>query len=247
VYTIARPTDSRTEAVDALVNGECLLHSHLQPIVQLADGAVLGYEALARIDGGPAGWTPADWITEASRTGDALVVESAMLDAALDRFADLPPATYLSVNLSPQAVVAFGAARLVRRTDLDHERLIVEITEHGGRVACRDLTQAIARLRGRGARIAVDDMGLGFSDIAQVCRVRPDVVKLDRGLIHLVDVAPEAVAIVRGVVDYAVASGASVVAEGIERLDQVALLVNLGIPAAQGFLFGRPSSSVLAA
>jgi EAL domain-containing protein (putative c-di-GMP-specific phosphodiesterase class I) len=244
VLVIARSTDPSRRAVEDLLDGEFPMCSHLQPIVRVSDGAILGFEALARIGGGPADWRPNDWLDAADHYGDAQEVELAMLDAALDRFPDIAAPAYLSVNLSPRALVTFAVDHIFGRTDVDPGRVVVEITEHGAEVEHPNLIASVERLRERGVRIAIDDVSLGFSNISRIGLLRPDVLKLDRGLIHLIEEVPQAVMMLRGITDFAAATGASVVAEGIERPSQMRLLAELGIASAQGFLIGRPALEV---
>jgi EAL domain-containing protein (putative c-di-GMP-specific phosphodiesterase class I) len=96
-------------------------------------------------------------------------------------------------------------------------------------------------MRARGARIAVDDAGAGYAGLNQVMRVQPDVIKLDRSLIEGVHSDSAKSALVEFFVMFARRVGAGVCTEGIETLDELRTLINLGVSYGQGFLLGRPS------
>jgi EAL domain-containing protein (putative c-di-GMP-specific phosphodiesterase class I) len=96
-------------------------------------------------------------------------------------------------------------------------------------------------MRARGARIAVDDAGAGYAGLNQVMRVQPDLIKLDRSLIEGVHSDSAKSALVEFFVMFARRVGASVCTEGIETIDELRTLINLGVTYGQGYLLGRPS------
>jgi EAL domain-containing protein (putative c-di-GMP-specific phosphodiesterase class I) len=118
--------------------------------------------------------------------------------------------------------------------------IVVEVTEH--ELASEDgaLEEGLAKMRARGARIAVDDAGAGYAGLNQVMRVQPDVIKLDRSLIEGVHSDSAKSALVEFFVMFARRVGAAVCTEGIETLDELRTLINLGVTYGQGYLLGRP-------
>jgi EAL domain-containing protein (putative c-di-GMP-specific phosphodiesterase class I) len=119
---------------------------------------------------------------------------------------------------------------------------VIEITEHEFLGDDAALEYAVTRLRERGARIALDDAGAGYAGLHQLLRLRPDVVKLDRSLVGGVSGDPHRSALIAALVSFATDVGMSVCAEGIEREDDYAALVSLGVESGQGWLIARPAT-----
>ena len=97
-------------------------------------------------------------------------------------------------------------------------------------------------MRARGARIAVDDAGAGYAGFAQLVRVRPDVVKLDRSLVRSVNTEATKAAVIKAFVGFANDTGALICAEGVETLAELNLVTELGAAMGQGYLLGRPQA-----
>jgi diguanylate cyclase (GGDEF)-like protein len=211
--------------------------AQFQPIVALADGRVAGYEGLARFkerEHLPPSW----WFEHARRLGLGPALEATAIAAALS-VPDRPPGTFLSVNLSPSAlltdeVVAALPARL--------DGLIIEITEQERISEHEELQAALDRLRARGARIAVDDASGGYAGLQWVMRMRADIIKVDRALIQDIHHDPAKAALVSSLVHFASCTGAEVCAEGIEHLEELRVLKGLGVTYGQGFVLGRPAA-----
>jgi EAL domain-containing protein (putative c-di-GMP-specific phosphodiesterase class I) len=213
------------------------LRMHFQPIVDLRTGRVVGAEALARFTGGPS--NPALWFAEAAELGLREELELAAVRMALDCLDELPPDVYLSVNSSPQTLICNGLFELVAPHG---SRVQVEITEHAAIDDYGPVLPAIARLREKGVRIAVDDAGSGYASLNHVLRVEPDCIKLDRALTRDIDGDPARGALARALVEFGRQVGASIVAEGIETQGELDTLVWLGISSGQGFFMARPAS-----
>jgi GAF domain-containing protein len=120
--------------------------------------------------------------------------------------------------------------------------LIVEITEHEFVPDDDSLASAIVDLRERGAMIAIDDAGAGHAGLKQLMRVRPDIVKLDRALTHDIHRDVARMALVESFVRFARDVGSTVCAEGIESLDELAVLADLDVQWGQGFVLARPEA-----
>src|SRR5690349_18910056 len=154
-----------------------------QPIVDLAAATVAGYEALSRFPG-TAG--PDVWFAAAAEAGVAAELEALAIAKALDRVADLPPNAFLTVNVSPHLLGTPPVQEaLARRPDL--RRVVVELTEHTPVDDLTALRRETDALRERGALIALDDTGSGYSGLQQMAELRPQIVKLDRALVSDAD------------------------------------------------------------
>jgi EAL domain-containing protein (putative c-di-GMP-specific phosphodiesterase class I) len=209
-----------------------------QPVVDLQRGVVVGYEALARLAGPPSA-PPDRWFAAAAGEGLAARLEALVLERALPTRAALPPDCFLSVNLNPNLVldrtvqgVLDGAGEL--------PGVVLELTEHDRIDDYARLRRALTRLRACGATIAMDDAGAGYAGLASLLALRPDLVKLDRSLIAGIDVDPVKRELVELLATMAGRMDAWVLAEGIERVEELDTLVRLGVPLGQGFLLGRP-------
>jgi diguanylate cyclase (GGDEF)-like protein len=224
-------------ALDLVIAGEGLSMA-VQPIVDLRDGSMHAYEALARFGADAAG-SPLHWFSLADELGERDALERACLRAALELYCKRPKGVRLAVNLSAPVLFDRRTLRMLEETS-DLSGLIIEVTEEALVQADAQLSQTMAPLRERGARIAVDDMGAGYSGLRQVTAVHPSYLKLDRSLIVDIDADADRAALVGALVGYAERVGCLLVAEGIENDAELRTLRELNVPLAQGFYLGRP-------
>jgi EAL domain-containing protein (putative c-di-GMP-specific phosphodiesterase class I) len=208
-----------------------------QPIVDLADGSVVGFEALARFTLGPD--RPADvWFAEAEAVGLGREAEAAALRSALAHLDRLPLGTYLSVNASPLTAASPFLEGLLADVG---ERVVVEITEHAPVQDYDVFCDALDGLRARGVRIAVDDAGAGFASLTRILRLMPDFIKLDVVLTRGIDTDDTRRQLASALSSFASGVGAAIIAEGIETKAELDALRELGVPYGQGFLLARPA------
>lgn len=220
-----------------LIDGEGISVA-VQPIVDLRTGAVHAYEALARFHK-DASKSPLHWFSLADELESREELERACLSAALQLLPQLPPATRLCVNLSaPVLLDPKTLTMLSERSEVSE--LIVEVTEEALVTSEPQLQSTLRPLLARGARLAVDDMGAGYSGLRQVTAVRPHYLKVDRSLINGIDQHPERAALVGALAGYAERVGSLLVAEGVETEEELKELIALKVPLAQGFYLARP-------
>lgn len=209
---------------------------HLQPIIEVASGSIWAYEALARfVDRADTPVT--DTLAAAHRAGLGVEVELACVRAALARRDDLPPGVLLTVNVSPDVLVD---PRSTAVWDADLHGVVVEVTEHRADDPA-SLRTEFAELRARGALLAVDDAGTGDAGLLRLASLRPDVVKVDRGIVHGVRDDDAQSAVLEALVTMSHRLGAVVVGEGVERLADLMALGEFDVDYAQGWAVGRPS------
>jgi diguanylate cyclase (GGDEF)-like protein len=222
------------EAVLALPDGVVPV---FQPLVSLATGQVAGYEALARFPHPPAR-RPDEWFAVAQRVGLGPALEARALRAATEA-RGRPAGTFLTFNLSASALMSDEA---IAALPIDLSDIVIEITENE-RVGDDDaLAIRLEPLRKRGARIAVDDAGAGYSGLQQVMRIQPDIIKLDRSLVANVDSDPAKAALIDSFVRFARRTGSTVCAEGIETPEELKVLADLDVTYGQGFGLARPAA-----
>ena len=207
-----------------------------QPIVDLRTGEVIGHEALSRFP--EADWrNPQEWFQLAHAHDLAIELEAAAVRAALEA-PGRPAVPCVNLNISPK--VLLSARNRIGLPD-DLSAITIEVTEDALVTEGPELELALRELRARGARIAVDDAGAGYAGFAQLVRVRPDVIKLDRTLVTGVDADPLKAAVIRAFVQFADSAQAVVCAEGIETPAELHTITSLGADSGQGFLLGRPT------
>lgn len=220
-----------------------LIRIVFQPIVDLEVGTVVGYEALARftpLERHP-GLTTEHWFEAAHVHGFGPELEATALASALGRRGDLPPNCFVSVNLSPD-VVAHPAVRSVLASAGDLSNVVIELTEHSRIDSFPAIEPVLEYYRSSGARIAMDDAGAGYSGLQNMVMLKPAIIKLDRSLITGIDVDETRRAMVETVGSFAKRIAARLLGEGVERIEELEALRQLGVPLAQGYLLGRPAA-----
>ncbi len=206
-----------------------------QPIVDLASGVHAGYEALTRFSSGIA---PDLVFADARVAGLEAELEIATLTAAISAATALPAGGWLSLNVSPNLVT--GDRRLAAVLRLADRPLVLEVTEHASVEDYADLRSAIGRLR-PGVLVAVDDAGSGVANFSHIVELRPAFVKLDMRLVHGIEADRTRQALVLGLLHFATESASQTIAEGVETEEELAVLRQLGVPLAQGYLLARPA------
>lgn len=215
------------------------LESHYQPIVDLARGVVVGYEALARFTGpGPRG--PDQWFAAARAAGCLAQLEAAAVRAALRHRADLPVNTFLTVNVGPD-VLTEPDVREAFEDAGSLEGVVIELTEHAPVTSWELLTHHLDGLRACGALIAMDDAGSGHAGLTAMLQLRPDLIKLDRELVTDVHRIESKRVLVEMMGTLADRLDAWLLAEGIESWAETEALARLGVPLGQGYFLARPA------
>jgi PAS domain S-box-containing protein len=206
-----------------------------QPIVRLPDRSTVAFEAFTRFFDGS---QPDRRFVEAQSVGMGLRLETATLTVALDALRVMPAGAALALNVSPDMILERRV--LKRLLDPIREPVILEVTEHqqiqdyeAVRRALWDLPATVG--------LAIDDAGAGFASLRHVIELRPEYVKLDRGLVSGVDRDYARRAVLAGMVQFARTAGCALIAEGVETEAEHEALVNLGVEYAQGFLYAWPS------
>jgi EAL domain-containing protein (putative c-di-GMP-specific phosphodiesterase class I)/GGDEF domain-containing protein len=219
-----------------------------QPIVEFDDGAILGYEGLIR---GPAGSpleTPFALFAQASAEGRVIELERAAARTCVEAFARLACEGKLFLNFSAGALRKLAEARddtlaLLRQSGVDPERIVIELTEQSAIPDVSNILPALSALRTAGAQFALDDYGTANASMNLWVRLQPDVVKIDRFFIHDIASDPLKFEAVRAMQHFANASGARLVAEGIENEADLIVVRDMGIGCGQGYFFGRPDAA----
>lgn len=234
-----------TSAAIAEVIEQNLLRPVFQPIVNLATGATLGYEGLIRPIPPAPYPDPTSMFWAAEQSGHVVPLDLACMETIVAAAAKMPKELFLSVNMSPRTIESpeFSAPAMLNilaRYDFPPERLVIELTEHQPIDDLERVRSKLATCRTAGIRLAADDLGSGNSGLKLLSDLHFDVVKVDLGLIQRSSTSGPSSAVVESIVAFASRTGALIIGEGVEHEEQVAQLTELGVTAAQGYLFSRP-------
>jgi EAL domain-containing protein (putative c-di-GMP-specific phosphodiesterase class I) len=220
-----------------------------QPLVEVADGRVSGFEALLRWNHPSCGRIlPGDFIGAAEESGLIVPLGAWVLQQACAQAARWPldglGGPRLSVNLSAVQLATPGLVAQVQRSleqsGLAAQRLDLEVTETA---LLRDLPasrEVLAQLRALGVRVVLDDFGTGHSSLAYLRELAADGLKIDRSFVHAAQVDVVSAEIVRTLLALARTLGLQAVAEGVETQAQFDQMAELGCERVQGFHLGRP-------
>ncbi len=222
------------------------LRVHYQPQVEAATGTIVGVEALVRWDRPGRGLLlPADFLPVAEECGALAAIDDAVL-----RIACAQGAAWLAAGLRPCAIgvnqsaarfrdrrLASSVARVLAETGLPPDRLCIELTESTVLADLETASRTLIRLSEMGVEVAMDDFGTGYSSLAYLKRLHVDCLKIPGSFVEGIAVDADDLALVEAVVAMARALGLRVVAEGVERPEQLAMLRERGCDVIQGHLF----------
>lgn len=238
-------TTAGTSAAIAEVIEQNLLRPVFQPIVDLETGGTLGYEGLIR-PMPPAPYAdPTSLFAAAEDSGHVVPLDLACVEVIVAAAVRMPKELFLSVNMSPRTIEApeFSAPAMLNilaRYDFAPDRVIIELTEHQPIADLERVRHKLDTCRKAGMRLAADDLGAGNSGLKLLSDLHFDVVKVDLGLIQRSSTSAPSSAVIESIVAFASRTGALVIGEGVEHEEQVKQLTQLGVTAAQGYLFSRP-------
>lgn len=219
------------------------LFPHFQPIVSVANGKIIGYEALAR---------QLDSNNKAISAG--AIFTSPELDAkqrteldrqvrrqALQKFAELDSNTYLAINISAawidniRQLNALPTLKMLDELNIDRQRIIIEITEDHADL--NKLKEIVKRYRKQGLRVALDDFGAGASQLQRVMAIHPDIIKIDMRLFKQATKGGIASEIVNLLTRLGKRTGCQIICEGVETDEEFLFGLNCGAQFMQGYLF----------
>jgi diguanylate cyclase (GGDEF)-like protein len=226
-----------------------------QPLIELSTGRVAGFEALARWqrDDGQM-ISPAEFIPVAEDSGLIVPLGQWVIQAAARNLANWDRANggsgvnaYIAVNVSAIQIARDDVATIVREAlaenNVTANRLMIELTE-SAIIGDPDVALSVLReLKSLGTRIAMDDFGTGYSNLAYLQELPLDVLKIDRSFVDRMTQDKDKAAIVRTIQSLAEAMEMQTTAEGVETIDQAAMLKTIGCNYGQGYYFARPMTA----
>ena len=235
----------RADLAAGIAAGE--LRLHYQPVVDLATGQTVGYEALVRWLRDGRLVPPGEFIPTAESSGligpltDWVIDEACRLAGTWGRTPERP---WVSINLPSSQLVRHDLVGRLDRTlqaaGLPPDRLVIEITESS--LLEIDIARpALQRLSDLGVRVAIDDFGIGYSALSYLAHLPIDIVKIDRSFVVALQHAGPEEAVAAAIISLARRLGLTTIGEGIETAGQLGQLVSLGCDLGQGFYLGRPA------
>ena len=220
------------------------LRSVYEPITRLTTQKVLGYEALVRGEAGTDLASPADLFGAAARCDSLFELDCLCRRIALQDARRLPEGTKLFLNCLPSAIhdPAFqpdSLGHLLEEHDIAPSDLVFEISEKESIGNFAIFREVCDHYRSLGVKIALDDVGAGYSSLQAVTELSPDFLKVDMALVRGIHEDPSRQEILKALASTSWRIDASIIAEGIERQEELDTLNELAIPYGQGYLLGR--------
>lgn len=234
-------SERRDALADAVGTGRIV--TVMQPLVDARTLSVVGVEVLARWHSGDRLVSPAEWLDVAEETGIIVPLGAEVFRqarAAMERWR-----VDVAVNVSARQLDLPDFTERLEEAwgDDEWDMLTIEVTESALLFDAAHVRDTLETLSARGVRISIDDFGTGYNSLARLGQLPLHELKIDKTFVDEVTTV-EGAAVVRAIVGLAEAHGLDVVAEGVERPDQLSALVALGVRTVQGYMFGRPRRDI---
>ncbi len=237
--------DQNTEELLHTVIRQQDLKVHFQPIVHIQTRQIYGYEGLIRGPVNTVLHSPTRLFEAATRAGCLAELDLLCRQLVIKRFAQLSLPGRLFINVDPFSLVHehFREGQtldFIEQAGLNPSQVIIELTETHPVEDVQLMQQAMVHYRQMGFRVALDDLGAGYSGLKLWSEIRPDIVKIDRHFIQGVDQDRTKQQFVSAILKTATALGCRVITEGVETVDEYATLRKIGVEMLQGYYFCRP-------
>lgn len=232
-------------AMEEIIREE-LINTVYQPIFSLVDGSVHGHEALSRISRPDIFANIEELFNKSEEYGLTSALDMLCRKKAINRAKELNIPGQLFLNVCPEVLQGTDhergiTATLLEKLQVDRSRVVFELTE---KTLIKDyilFAEVISHYRDQGYSIAIDDLGTGYAGLEMLARLEPDYVKLARFLISGIDTSSVKQALVEALVTFCFKIGAKVIAEGIEKREELEYLIATGVLFGQGYLLAKPS------
>ncbi|WP_333607465.1 GGDEF domain-containing protein [Arsukibacterium sp.] len=227
-----------------------LLTPLFQPIVRLADGQSLGFEALIRGPSNSALHSPGNLFKTAVNFNLLEPLELLCRELSINAFANAKATGLLFLNVNPLLLLTSDhpsglTKKMIEAAGLAPEQIVIELSEQYQVEDTQLFINAVKHYREFGFKIAIDDLGSGFSGLKLWSELQPDIVKIDRYFIDQLHQDAIKKAFVKNIIEIAKDTGASIIAEGIETSEELQMCRELGAEYGQGYLLGRPHAEFL--
>jgi len=233
------------EMVEMIQDGEFI--SHLQPIIDLSDYSLLGYESLLRTAEQSKKINPGQLFEIAAITGFHSMLDQKARKSAIEcRVGQVKPGIKSFINFLPSTIYnpefcLRHTFQIVNELGLNPEDLVFEVVETEKIGDVEHLKSVLDVYKREGMKVALDDVGSGFATVEMLTLLKPDYVKIDRSFINHCDSVPENQEFLHKVMKIATELNILVLAEGIERKEELLFCKKIGVHYAQGYFIGKPA------
>jgi EAL domain-containing protein (putative c-di-GMP-specific phosphodiesterase class I) len=233
------------EAVELIESGDLI--SYLQPIVDLRNDSIYGYESLLRTPASDTQISPGILFSTAAKTGLHSRLDQRAREAAIKARKEQVTGNIKSfINFLPSTIYnpefcLRHTFQLVEKYEIDPSNLVFEVVETEKIIDVSHLKNVFSVYQREGMKVALDDVGAGFSTLDMLSTLRPDYVKIDRSYVSYCDQNKENQSFLNEAMHIASSLGITLLAEGIERQEELDYCLAAGIPLAQGYLIGKPA------
>lgn len=231
------------------------LTTYFQPIVDLTSGDCLGYELLNRPPVSTTFPSPDTFYSFIADTEQIDAVEKLCRHLSLERFStnlkkkQQPRESLIFLNIHPSTLIHRDTngdlLDLLHRCELSPQQVVLEITEKSAVAIDEKMHEVLLRYRNQGMKIALDDTGSGYNSLKTFISLKPDFMKLDRSLIQSIDKDQTKQHLVTLLVDLSSKTNSTIIAEGLERIEEVTFLKEIGVSIGQGYVLGKPSQQLM--
>lgn len=224
------------------------LTTHFQPIIDIEQQSIYGYECLARGVEDDGTLIYPDKLFKWAREGDMLFyLDRACRESSLKTASARNIKTKIFINFIPTAIYdpvhcLASTVKWAKQLNFNPENIIFEVIESDHVVDINHLKIILDFYKSQGFQVALDDVGSGYSSLNLLAKLKPDIIKIDREIIDNIDTNTTHQSIFNAIVSLAKDNGILVLAEGLERAEEVNYAANNGAHLAQGYYFGKPTS-----
>lgn len=223
--------------------------SMYQPIISLHNGEIIGYEALSRGPKNSPFFSPLALIEAAEEVDQIWELEMLFRKKAIEKAATMPSNKLLFLNVDPNIIKDSNynkgfTKNYLKKYNIDPKNIVFEITERTAIEDYETFKEITDHYTNQEYKLAIDDVGSGYSGLKTITELRPDYVKIDMDLIRDIDTNSFKQAIIKALVTMSKETRMTLIAEGVETYGELKTLVTLGVHLAQGYLLHKPSETI---
>jgi len=217
-----------------------------QPIIDLSNGSILGWEALSRGPKDSLFASPLALFDFAEEIGELFALERLCRELSIKNLGEIHEGQLLFLNIHPKTIsdpdfTPGATKRILRTCHLSPLNVVFEITEKHSLKDFSWFYKTLEHYRKQGFKIAIDDAGAGYSGLWTIAELQPDFIKIDRELVQGIEHNPIKRALMETMVVFANKVGSKIIAEGIETETTLTALIDIGVHYGQGYFLARPA------
>ncbi|MFF5994020.1 EAL domain-containing protein [Lysinibacillus sp. KU-BSD001] len=231
------------------------LNTYFQPILDVQEGKTFGFEALNRPALQTSFATTDAFYEFIGESNNVFAFECLCRNLSLQRFHERAPQHFkqqqpvLFLNIHPHVLLDANyhsgeTRQLLKQFGLSPEQVVFELTERSAVTDFQEFSRVLHHYRQQGYRIAIDDVGSGYNSLKTLIYLKPEFIKIDRSLIQYIDQQQPQQHLLEILLNYAKQVDTKVIAEGVERVEELHYLQTVGVHYAQGYAIGKPAEQL---